>query len=41
MKGAGGVFEVAVDGRVVAAKKLGQFPTEQDVVDAVRKAMGR
>lgn len=41
MKSSGGVFEVAVDGQVVAAKQLGQFPTEKDVVDAVAKATGR
>ena len=40
MKGSGGIFEVSVDGRVVAKKALGRFPTEQDVVDAVEKALG-
>jgi len=39
--GSGGIFEVSVDGRVVAAKSLGQFPTEKDVVDAVSKAAGK
>jgi hypothetical protein len=32
---------VAVDGKIVAAKSLGQFPSEQDVVDAVAKATGK
>lgn len=32
---------MAVDGKVVAAKALGQFPSEQDVVDAVAKATGK
>lgn len=41
IKGSGGIFEVAVDGRVVAAKRLGAFPTEQDVVEAVGRALGR
>lgn len=40
VKGSGGIFEVAVDGRVVAKKALGHFPSEQDVVEAVSKAMG-
>ena len=40
LKGSGGIFEVAVDGRVVSAKKLGHFPTEQEVVDAVGAALG-
>lgn len=41
IKGSGGIFEVAVDGKVVAAKALGQFPSEQDVVNAVAKATGK
>jgi selenoprotein W-related protein len=40
IKGSGGIFEVAVDGRVVSKKSLGQFPSERDVVDAVGKALG-
>ena len=40
LKGSGGIFEVAVDGRVVSKKELGHFPTEQDVVEAVSKALG-
>lgn len=38
--GSGGIFEVAVDGRVVAAKAMHGFPSEKDVVDAVAKATG-
>jgi hypothetical protein len=30
---------VAVDGKVVSKKALGQFPSEKDVVDAVSKAL--
>ncbi len=41
LPGSGGIFEVAVDGAVVAAKRLGHFPTEKDVLDAVGKALGR
>jgi selenoprotein W-related protein len=39
VRGSGGIFEVAVDGRVVAKKQLGSFPSEKDVVDAVSKAL--
>ncbi len=38
--GSGGIFEVAVDGKVVAKKQLGQFPSAKDVVDAVSIALG-
>jgi len=38
--GKGGIFDIAVDGRVVAAKSRGAFPGEQQVVDAVRAALG-
>ena len=41
IKGSGGIFEVAVDGEVVARKGLSGFPTEQQVVEAVRGALGR
>jgi selenoprotein W-related protein len=37
--GKGGIFDVAVDGRVVAAKSRGAFPGEQQIVDAVRAAL--
>jgi selenoprotein W-related protein len=40
IQGSGGIFEVAVDGHVVARKSLGGFPSEKDVVDAVSKATG-
>lgn len=40
LQGSGGIFEVAVDGKVVAAKDRGSFPTEKDIVDAVGKALG-
>lgn len=39
--GSGGIFEVAVNGKVVAKKGLGGFPSEQDVVRAVGAALKR
>ena len=39
--GSGGIFEVAVNGKVVAKKGMSGFPTEQEVVTAVRQALGR
>jgi len=39
--GSGGIFEVAVDGAVVAQKSLGAFPSENDVVKAVGQALKR
>ena len=39
IKGSGGIFEVAVDGTVVAKKALGQFPSEQAIVEAVSKVL--
>lgn len=39
IKGSGGIFEIAVDGVVVAKKALGQFPDEKAIVDAVSKAI--
>ena len=39
--GSGGIFEVAVDGQVVSKKGLSGFPTEDEVVAAVRKALAR
>ena len=41
MTGPSGSYEVAVDGRVVIKKQTLAFPTEQEVVDAVSKALGR
>jgi selenoprotein W-related protein len=38
IKGGGGVFEVAVDGAVVARKSMAGFPSDEDIVRAVRKA---
>jgi selenoprotein W-related protein len=38
--GASGVYEVAVDGRVVIKKQTLAFPTEQEIVDAVAKVLG-
>ena len=39
-KGPSGSFEIAVNGRVVIRKDSQAFPTEQEVVDAVAKAVG-
>lgn len=39
--GSGGIFEVAVDGQVVSRKGRSGFPTEDEVVTAVRQALGR
>ncbi len=39
--GPSGSFEVAVDGRTVVRKDGLAFPTEQEVVDAVARALGR
>lgn len=39
VKGGRGIFEVRVDGRVVAKKSLSGFPTPAACVAAVRKAM--
>lgn len=41
IKGHSGIFEVAVDGRVVASKGRDGFPSDEAVVDAVAKAQGR
>ena len=41
LPGSGGIFEVAVDGKVVAEKGLTGFPSEQDVVKAVGAALKR
>jgi predicted Rdx family selenoprotein len=40
IKGSGGIFEIAVDGAVVAKKSFGQFPDDKSIVDAVSKALG-
>lgn len=39
--GGSGVFTVAVDGKVVARRNFTGFPTEEEIVDAVAKALGR
>lgn len=39
-KGSAGIYEVAVNGRVVLRKAGLAFPTDQEVVDAVAKAVG-
>ena len=39
MTGAPGSFEVAVNGRTVARKAGHDFPTEQELVDAVARAL--
>lgn len=39
--GKGGVFEVAVDGSVVAAKSAAGFPSESELLEGVGKALGR
>jgi len=41
MTGPSGSFEVAVDGRAVVRKAGLAFPTEQEVVDAVARALGQ
>jgi hypothetical protein len=40
-KGEPGTFEVRVNGDVVAARKFWGFPSEQEIVAAVSKALGR
>jgi selenoprotein W-related protein len=37
--GKGGIFEVAVNGRVVAKKTLLGFPSVDEIVEAVGKAL--
>lgn len=39
--GSSGVFEVAVDGKVVASRGRTGFPTEQEIVDAVARVLPR
>jgi hypothetical protein len=40
VKGHSGIFEIAVAGKVVAAKGRTGFPSEQEIVDGVSKALG-
>jgi predicted Rdx family selenoprotein len=37
--GSNGIFEVAVDGRVVASKTRSGFPEDEDVVNAVSRTL--
>lgn len=39
MRGGRGIFEVKVDGIVVAKKTLDGFPSEEEIVAAVRKML--
>lgn len=39
VRGSGGIFEVAVDGKVVAKKTLDGFPSPEEIVAAVRAAL--
>jgi len=39
--GSGGIFEVAVDGNVVAKRGFLGFPSEQDIVSAVAQASSK
>jgi hypothetical protein len=39
VKGHSGIFEVAVDGRVVVAKGRGGFPSEEEILEGVSKAL--
>jgi predicted Rdx family selenoprotein len=39
VKGDRGMFEVSVENTVVAQKTFGGFPTEDEVVEAVRRAL--
>ena len=41
IKGSGGIFEVAVDGAVVAQKTASGFPSEAEILEGVGKALGR
>jgi len=39
VKGHSGIFEVSVAGKVVAAKGRSGFPSEQEIVEGVSKAL--
>lgn len=39
IRGHGGIFEVAVDGAVVAKKTWQGFPTEEEIVASVAKVL--
>lgn len=40
IRGSGGIFEVKVDGQVVAKKTILGFPEEAEIVRSVGKALG-
>lgn len=40
IRGSGGIFEVKVDGKVVAKKTIFGFPEEAEIVNRVGKALG-
>lgn len=40
-RGSGGIFQVAVDDQVVAERSFLRFPTTDEIVDAVAKALGK
>jgi selenoprotein W-related protein len=39
--GSSGIFEVAVDGKVVAQRRSWRFPSDEEIVQAVSSALGR
>jgi hypothetical protein len=39
IRGSNGIYEVAVDGRVIASKSFSGFPTEAQVTAAVKEAL--
>ena len=39
--GAPGAFEVLVDGKVVAGRRFWTFPSEEQIVAAVARALGK
>jgi hypothetical protein len=39
--GSGGIFEIAVGDKVVAQRRNWKFPSEEEIVRAVSKALGR
>jgi hypothetical protein len=41
VKGHSGIFEVSVAGNVVASKGRTGFPSEQEIVQSVAKALGQ
>lgn len=40
-QGSGGIFEVAVNDKVVAERTFLSFPSAEEIVDAVAKALGK